>query len=212
MSETTPVPPEALAAGLAARLLHDLSAPVSAILSSLEILEDPAAEAFAGSALGLAANNTRRLLNMLTFCRVAFGGGAAAMDGRAVVALALAPFEARRPTLVWAGDPPTFSAPAAQVMLILAQIAADALATGGLARAGARTWEGEVTLWIDGEGATAQVFPETIEGLEGRPQTRGLAGRWAPGFWVHTVVARAGGILGLAQRPRGFRLEAKLPD
>ena len=146
MSEPTTeyanTPAEPLAAGLAARLLHDLSGPTEAIMSGLQILEDPGAEALRGEALGLAA---------------------------------------------------------------------DALAVGGVARAGARTAEGVTTLWIDGEGPKARFLTETLDGLAGRPASEGLTGRWAPPFHMHVNVARAGGTVSLVQRPGGFRLEVRLP-
>ena len=215
MSEPTTeyanTPAEPLAAGLAARLLHDLSGPTEAIMSGLQILEDPGAEALRGEALGLAADGARRLLGMLTFCRAAYGGGATAMDGEALGRLARAPFEARRPNLEWTLSGDRLSATAAQAMLILAQIAADALAVGGVARAGARTAEGVTTLWIDGEGPKARFLTETLDGLAGRPASEGLTGRWAPPFHMHVNVARAGGTVSLVQRPGGFRLEVRLP-
>jgi histidine phosphotransferase ChpT len=203
--------PDPLATGLAARLLHDLSGPAEAILSGLQLLEDPGAEALKGEALGLAADGARRLIGMLTFCRAAYGGGATATDGEALGRLARAPFEARRPSLEWTLSGETLSATAVQAMLILTQIAADALAVGGVARAGAGTAAGVTTLWIDGEGPRARFLPETLDGLAGRPASEGLTGRWAPPFHMRVNVVRAGGSVSLVQRPGGFRLEVRLP-
>jgi histidine phosphotransferase ChpT len=201
-----------LAAGLAARLLHDLSSPASAILTGVQLLQDPAAAALKDEALGLAAGGARRLMDMLGFCRAAYGGAAVAMEGRALEILARAPFEAHRPTLEWAAYHLTFGAEAVQVMLSLVQIAADALALGGVARAGAGRTDGGMTLWIEGEGPRPRFPPETLDGLAGRPASEGLAGRWAPAFRAQTLIDRAGGVLRLVQRPRGFWLEAQLPD
>jgi hypothetical protein len=209
--DRTAVPPEILAAGLAARLLHDLSAPAHGIVSGLDLLGDPGDRTTWAEGVDLAGASARSLLGRLDFCRAAYGGAAGAMDGRALEALARTPFADRRPRLEWAAAATPFSAPAVQALLILLQIAADALATGGVARVTAQAAVDRIAIRVEGEGAGARFHPETLEGLAGRASRDGLAGRWAPAFHAQAVIARAGGGLEIARRAGGFRLEAVLP-
>ena len=65
-----------LAAHLAGRLCHDLISPVSAIVSGLDLLEDPSAQDMREEAMGLIATSARKLADLLSFSRVAFGASA----------------------------------------------------------------------------------------------------------------------------------------
>src|SRR3990167_11005952 len=71
-------PPEAaeLAAQIAARLCHDFISPASAIVSGLDLLEDPTAQDMREDAMTLIAQSARKLADQLQFCRVAFGASA----------------------------------------------------------------------------------------------------------------------------------------
>ncbi|HMO43670.1 MAG TPA: histidine phosphotransferase, partial [Phenylobacterium sp.] len=62
-----------LAAFLAARMCHDFISPVSAIVSGLDLMDDPEAQDMREDALGLVAASGRKLAQMLAFTRVAFG-------------------------------------------------------------------------------------------------------------------------------------------
>ena len=70
--------PAELAAWLAARMCHDFISPASAIVSGLDLLEDPSAQDMREEAMGLIANSAKKLADMLSFCRVAFGASASA--------------------------------------------------------------------------------------------------------------------------------------
>ena len=70
--------PAELAAYLAARLCHDFISPASAIVSGLDLLDDPAAQDMREEAMGLIATSARKLADMLSFARVAFGASASA--------------------------------------------------------------------------------------------------------------------------------------
>ena len=83
---STPAPPAAnvdvngpdFAAMLAARLCHDFISPASAIVSGLDLLEDPSAQDMREDAMSLIASSARKLADLLQFCRVAFGASASA--------------------------------------------------------------------------------------------------------------------------------------
>src|SRR3954463_9152363 len=75
----TDVPrPAELAAHLAARMCHDFISPASAIVSGLDLLEDPTAQDMRDEAMSLIESSARKLSDMLQFSRVAFGASAAA--------------------------------------------------------------------------------------------------------------------------------------
>ncbi|MEK0086225.1 histidine phosphotransferase, partial [Geminicoccaceae bacterium SYSU G07066] len=79
-SEAVPaaVRPAELAAFLAARMCHDFISPASAIVSGLDLLDDPSAQDMRDEAMGLIATSARKLADLLAFCRVAFGASASA--------------------------------------------------------------------------------------------------------------------------------------
>jgi histidine phosphotransferase ChpT len=208
---STATPPELLAAGLAARILHDISGPASGVASGLDLLAESGRADGDGAALDLAVSSARSLLDLLEFHKVAFGAGGEAMSGGAAKRLAFTPFEARRPRLEWVSELDPFPGAAAQTMLILAQIAAGALAAGGVARASAHLVQCDIVIRIDGEGPRAILQPETLEGLEGRDLSRGLAGRWAPSRYLNALVTGAGGALTATNDIGRFSLTATLP-
>src|SRR5438128_10346533 len=70
--------PAELAAYLAARMCHDFISPASAIVSGLDLLEDPSAQDMRDEAMSLIATSARKLTDLLSFSRVAFGASASA--------------------------------------------------------------------------------------------------------------------------------------
>src|SRR5258708_32411718 len=71
-------PQAELAAHLAGRLCHDLISPVSAIVSGLDLLEDPSAQDMREDAMNLIDQSARKLATVLSFARVAYGSSASA--------------------------------------------------------------------------------------------------------------------------------------
>lgn len=203
--------PEFLAAGIAARILHDISGPASGVASGLDLLAEGGQRAPDGAALDLAVSSARALLDLLEFHKMAFGASGDAVGGAALHRLALTQFEGRRPRLEWAANVDPFPALAAQATLILIQIAAAALAAGGVARATAAAAQGRVVIHIEGEGPRVALQPETLEGLEGRELSRGLAGRWAPSRYLAALTTSAGGTLTAVTGVHRFSLAATLP-
>src|SRR5580698_7489077 len=72
----TPVPAEELAARLASKLCHDFISPAGAIVSGLDLLDDPAAKDMRDDAMELSSASARKLVDRLAFARAAFGAAA----------------------------------------------------------------------------------------------------------------------------------------
>src|SRR6201986_533119 len=67
-----------VAAHLAGRLCHGLISPVSAIVSGLDLLEDPSAQDMRDDAMNLIVQSSRKLAAALSFARVAYGSSSSA--------------------------------------------------------------------------------------------------------------------------------------
>src|SRR6185369_8820536 len=135
--EPKPTPRTAeVAAYLAARMCHDFISPASAIVSGLDLLEDPSAQDMREDAMSLIAASAHKLADQLAFCRVAFGASASAetFDVRDLEKLARGVFGHMRAELDWTVESPSVNKPAARALLNLSQIAGAALPTGGVAR------------------------------------------------------------------------------
>lgn len=187
--------PAELAAYLAARMCHDFISPASAVLSGLDLLEDPAAQDMREEAMGLIATSARKLADQLAFCRVAFGASASAetFDARDLEKLAGGVFGHMRAELAWAVVAPALNKPAARAILNLAQMAGAALPTGGTARVRAVQEGASIALAVEATGPRARLRPEVLAGLQGLPLGEGLHGHWVQAYYVHLLVGDAGG-------------------
>jgi histidine phosphotransferase ChpT len=196
-AEPAPVSPDALAAFLAARMCHDYISPAGAIISGLDLLEDPSAQDMRDDALALIAASARKLVAVLQFDRVAFGASAAAesFDVRALETLTRDVFAHIRAELVWEIVPAALPKPAARALLNLAQIAGAALPTGGTATLSVAEEDGVFLISARAAGPRARLRAEVMEGLNGRPFVDGLAGHWVQAFYLRAIVAGAGGTL-----------------
>ena len=208
-----PTPCE-LAALLAARLCHDFISPASAIASGLDLLEDPTAQDMREDAMGLIAQSARKLVDMLAFSRVAFGASASAenFDVRELEGLAQGVFSHVRPDLEWSINAQSLNKAAARAILNLAQIAAGALPTGGLAKVRATEADGRVSIVIDAQGPRARLRPEVMAGLSGEPLPDGaLGGHWVQAFYLHSLLTAAGGEVSAATAEDYVTLTAWVP-
>jgi len=187
--------PAELAAFLAARMCHDFISPASAILSGLDLLEDPSAQDMRDEAMGLIATSARKLADLLQFSRVAFGASASAetFDARELEKLARGVFGHMRADLEWLVEPPAVNKPAARALLNLAQMAGAALPTGGVARVRAVQEGASLAIAADAGGPRAKLRPEVLRGLRGEPLGEGLHGHWVQAYYVHLFLADAGG-------------------
>ena len=190
-----PVRAAELAAHLAARLCHDFISPASAIVSGVDLLDDPAAQDMREDAMNLIATSARKLADLLSFSRVAFGASASAetFDVRELETLARGIFRHMRAELEWAVETPAVNKPAARALLNLAHLAGAALPTGGTARVRCVQEGASLALAADAIGPKARLRPEVLTGLQGLPLTDGMHGQWVQAYYVSQFIADAGG-------------------
>ncbi|MBU1377017.1 MAG: histidine phosphotransferase [Alphaproteobacteria bacterium] len=189
------VRPAELAAYLAARMCHDFISPASAISSGLDLLEDPSAQDMREEAMGLIVSSAKKLADLLSFCRVAFGASASAetFDVRDLDKLARGVFNHMRAELQWDVDAPAVNKPAARTLLNLAQMAGAALPIGGIAKVRAVQEGASLAIAIESTGPRARLRPEVLAGLLGQPLGEGLHGHWVQAYYTHLFVTDAGG-------------------
>lgn len=184
-----------IAAYLAARMCHDFISPASAIVSGLDLLEDPSAQDMREDAMSLIAASAHKLADQLAFCRVAFGASASAetFDVRDLEKLTRGVFGHMRAELDWTVESPSVNKPAARALLNLSQIAGAALPTGGVARVRAVQEGASTAIAIEAVGPRARLRPEVLAGLRGEGPGEGLHGHWVQAYYVHLFLTDAGG-------------------
>ena len=192
---SAPMKPAELAAYLAARMCHDFISPASAIVSGLDLLEDPTAQDMREDAMGLIGTSARKLADLLAFTRVAFGASASAetFDTRELEKLARGVFSHMRAELDWQVELAGVNKPAARTLLNLAQIAGAALPTGGSAKVRAVEEGSSIAIAVEAVGPRARLRPEVLGGLQGEGPGDGLHGHWVQARYVHLFVTDAGG-------------------
>lgn len=216
-AEPTPVGAAELAAHLAARMCHDYISPAGAIISGLDLLEDPSAQDMREEAMGLIAQSARKLVDQLSFDRVALGASTAAetFDARALETLAQGVFAHGRATLDWQVATPSVSKPAARALLNIAQIGLGALPTGGVATLNAESQAGDegerIAITLDCRGARARLRPAVTDGLEGRRLEEGLAGLWVQAYYLRRQIDSVGGEIAYEVGEGFVTVRANLP-
>jgi histidine phosphotransferase ChpT len=205
--------PVDLAARLAARLCHDFISPVSAIVSGLDLIDDPEQQDMREEAMSLIATSARKLAALLSFSRIAFGGSTASelFDVRELERLTRDFFEHARAEVEWNVEPAGLNKPGARALLNLAQLGATALPVGGTARLSVREEGAELHLALEAEGARARLRPEAVDGLEGRPFSEGLGGQWVQAFFLRSIVDQAAGTMVYEADEGVVRLRVNLP-
>ena len=197
-----PAPPEApatsteLAASLVARLCHDLISPASAIVSGVDLLEDPTAADMKDDALSLISQSARKMVSVLAFSRVAFGGSASAENFQSdeLRKLSEGIFASIRPNLDWAVGPAVVNKPAARALLNLAQLGSGCVARDGVVRVEAHEEGGDLLMSATCTGTRVKLRDEVATGLRGEPLGEGLLhGHWVQAFYVHSFLEAAGG-------------------
>lgn len=185
-----------VAAFLAARMCHDFISPVSAIVSGLDLMDDPEAQDMREDALGLIAASGRKLAQMLAFTRVAFGASASAetFDPRELETLAQGVFGHMRADLNWIVEAQSVNKASARTLLNLAQLAGAALPLGGQTTVRAAD-DGQATvIAVEAVGPKARLRPEVAAGLKGENLPDGLLhGQWVQAYYVSLFVSEAGG-------------------
>jgi histidine phosphotransferase ChpT len=190
-----PPRPAELAAHLAARMCHDFISPASAIVSGLDLLDDPTAQDMRDDAMSLIGSSARKLADLLSFSRIAFGASASAetFDTRALEGLVRGIFAHMRADLDWLVATPAVNKPTARALLNLAQLGGAALPTGGVARVRVVDDAGAVTLAVEAAGPRARLRPEVLAGLRGEGLGEGLHGHWVQAYYLHLILKDAGG-------------------
>ena len=207
-----PAPAE-LAAALAARLCHDFISPASAVVSGVDLLEDPESQDLREDALSLIATSSRKLAALLQFCRVAFGASASAdtFDSRELFKLAQGVFEHQRADLDWSVAMDSVNKPTARTLLNLAQLGASALPRGGSARVTATATDGQVVAEVVASGPSIKLRPEVAEGLGGHGMNDGLAGHWVQAYYLASFVGDAGGTVAFDLTEEALTIRVRLP-
>ena len=184
-----------VAAYLAARMCHDFISPASAIVSGLDLLDDPSAQDMKEDAMNLISGSARKLADQLSFARVAFGASASAetFDPRELEKLARGIFNHMRAELDWQVEAPSLNKPAARALMNLVQMAGGALPTGGVAKIRAVAQDATIAIAVESVGPRARLRPEVLRGLRGEGRGDGLHGHWVQAYYVHLFMQDAGG-------------------
>ena len=209
-----PVNSAELAAHVAAKLCHDFVSPAGAIMSGLDLINDPGAQDMREDALGLITQSAKKLVGLVHYCRVAFGAATSSerFTGEELRGLVAGMVEGGRATLDWRATEPVFDKPAARALVNLAWLTVAALPSGGMAVITARRDGSDLILSGVAEGARARLKPEAAAGLAGQPLTEGLAGQWIQPYWLWLTVIEAGGVLDVTTGDGRVELMARLPS
>ena len=206
--------PHDLATQLVGKLCHDFISPAGAIMSGLDLLEDPSAQDMRQEALNLISASAKKMVTLVHFARVAFGAASTseAFSGAQLEKILGDMFATMRAELVF--DIPAdalLQKPAARTLLNLGLLAGNSLPTGGKATLTAVTDDDGLTLTADAAGPRARLKVEAVEGLKGRPLGDGLNGQWIQPHWLWSTVKEAGGTLDFTVEPDHLVLTVKLP-
>ena len=208
--EVTPIE---LAARLAARLCHDFISPTSALVSGLDLIDDPASQDMRAEAMELITASGRKLEALLTFYRIAFGGSAATelFDARELERLVRGRFAHARAEIDWAVEPDGLDKAPTRALLNLAELGAAALPMGGTARLEVREAAGAMELTLRAEHPRASLHGDALKGLNGENLGEGLSGRWVQPYFLRALTAEAGGSLELSQGEGVVCVAVRLP-
>ncbi len=206
--------PTELAAHLAARLCHDFISPASAIMSGVDLLDDPTTQDMREDAINLISTSAKKLADMLSFARVAFGASAAAetFEADALRQLTQSVFTHVRPSLDWQVEIVQMQKPPARALLNMAQIGASALPMGGVAVVRAVQNGADIDITVDAKGPRARVRPEVLAGLRGEPAGEGLGGHWVQAFYLSALVHAADGVCSAEVSEDRVLISASIPN
>ena len=203
-----------LAAFIAGKLCHDFISPAGAIMSGLDLLEDPTAQDMRDDAMSLIRQSAKKLVAHVHFARVAFGAVTtseqfASAELRSLVGNLS---EGARAALDWRiDDSQTFTKAQARILINLAWMTLGALPTGGVATITVRREDDRLLVIGSAEGNRARLKPEALTGLKGERLTEGLTGQWIQPYWLWLAVTEAEGRLDVACDEGRVGLIARLP-
>ena len=208
------VNPHELATQMVAKLCHDFISPAGAIMSGLDLLDDPSAQDMRQEALNLIAASAKKMVTLVHFARVAFGAATSAesFSGRELKKILTDVYSTMRAQLDFAiADDLIFSKPAARALLNLGLIAGNALPTGGTARLEAKIDGAAIHLTSESRGPRARLKVEAIEGLKGLPLGEGLSGQWIQPHWLYSTVKESKGRLDFRSDTDALFFDISLP-
>ncbi|WEK41077.1 MAG: histidine phosphotransferase family protein [Candidatus Brevundimonas colombiensis] len=208
-----PVDGTELATYVAAKLCHDFISPSGAIVSGLDLMQDPAAQDMRDDAMALIEQSARKMVALVHYARVAFGAATTSerFTARELEHLLVGMTQGGRASLDWRIADGEFSKPQARALTNLAYLTVGALPMGGAAVIQTRTEEGFLYLEGFAEGARARLKPEAVVGLAGERLTEGLAGQWIQPYWLWLTVTEAGGALHVKVEDGKVALVARMP-
>ena len=203
-----------LATQMVAKLCHDFISPAGAIMSGLDLLEDPSAQDMKQEALNLISTSAKKLVALVYFARVAFGAAntAEAFNAAQLNKILNDMYASLRAELDFRIEPNiVFEKPAARALLNLGLLAGNSLPMGGKMRLEAVTEDGQLIITAEARGPRTRLKPEAVEALSGKQLSDGLAGQWIQPHWLYSVVTEAGGEISWTADTDILILTVKLP-
>lgn len=212
--ESLPIERAELAAYIAGKLCHDFISPAGAIMSGLDLLDDPSAQDMRDDALNLIRQSAKKMVAHVHFARVAFGSASSseAFTSAQLRDLVSNMYEGGRANLDWRiEEDVTFSKPEARILINLAWMTLGALAMGGEATITARKEAGQHIMLGSAVGNRARLKPEAFVGLKGQRLTEGLPGQWIQPYWLWLAIDEAKGELKMVMDEGRVGLLARIP-
>ncbi len=208
-----PVDGPELASLITAKLCHDFISPSGAIMSGLDLLNDPTAQDMKDDALSLITDSAKKMVALVQFCRVAFGAATTSerFTGAELTALVDGVIAGGRATLEWTLGSTDFGKPQARALVNLAYLTAGALPMGGVARVAVRHEGAQLVIEGLAEGARARLKPEAVTGLGGQRLTEGLQGQWIQPYWLWLTAHQAGGTLAVEAVEGRVSMTVRMP-
>lgn len=208
-----PVDGTELATYIAAKLCHDFISPSGAIVSGLDLMQDPTAQDMRDDALALIEQSARKMVALVHFARVAFGAATTSetFTAREIEGLVSGMVQGGRASLDWRIADGEFTKPQARALTNLAYLTVGALPMGGVATIQSRVENGLLYLEGFAECARARLKPEAVTGLAGERLVEGLAGQWIQPYWLWLTVNEAGGALRVKVEDGKVALVARMP-
>lgn len=202
-----------LTALVAAKLCHDFISPSGAVMSGLDLLDDPTAQDMRDDALNLIRQSAAKMIALVNFARVAFGASTSAetFSTDELHALLKGLTDGGRAQLDWRIDNMHLSKSHARTLLNLAYLTVGALPMGGTATLSLNQDSAGISIAGQAEGSRVRLKAEAIAGLQGLALNEGLHGQWIQPYWLWLTINEAGGRLDTVTEEGRVSLLARLP-
>ncbi len=190
---------------VASKLCHDLLNPVGAISNGLELYGDEKDVDMKARCLELVAQSTQAAAAKLKFYRLAFGaaGGFGDMIPASEAQDAFAAMvDAGKISLTWLVRSETLPKPAAKIMLLLGQIAADALVRGGTLAIAFEQGAASLEIGIMAQGERL-IIPEEIRKTLAYAPDQSASSRTIGALFARELADQQGGRLMMADDQPG---------